>query len=199
MASFSPKAKGRGTNDLTGVDYGGLKRYNGLVKFFEGERMKRAVSFTIIAITGLALVGCQPESTVYQYRAGTAYEYKQLMDAWIPNNDTLPPLPPTSEQLQGEWVQVPAWGAESVLLASHHPQPKIYVDTFYGGGRPFGRWRHGRSFWGPRSRYRGSGLSIGFSFGSAPHSLGWGRYGYWDNWNRDWPHTGAHSPRHFRW
>lgn len=161
--------------------------------------MKQAVSVAVILVMGLASVGCQPEGTVYQYRAGSSYEYKQLMDAWIPNNDTLPPLPPISEQLQGDWVEVPSWGAEPVSSASYHHRPKIYVDTFYGGGRPYGRWRHGRSFHRPWRRYRGSGLSVGFSVGSALHSPGWGRYGYWDNWNCDWPYTGAHGPRHFRW
>ena len=161
--------------------------------------MKKVVLIASILIAGLAASGCQPESTVYQYQAGSQYEYKQLIDAWIPNNDTLPPLPPISEGSEGEWVQVPAAGAESVSLASHHPQPKIYIDTSYGWGGPFGRWRYGRSFRGSGRHWRGSGLSIGFSFGSAPHSPGWGRYGYWDNWNCDWPHTGAHRPRYFRW
>ena len=168
------------------------------MSFFEGERMKQAGSIAIIMITGLALVGCQPESVAYQYRAGSQYEYKQLMDAWIPNNDTLPPLPPTPEVSQGEWVPVPIY-AEPVSSASYHSRPKMYVGASYGWGGPFGRRRHGRSYWRPRRHYRGSGLSVGFSFGSAPHSSGWGRYGHWDDWNRDWPHTGAYSPRHFRW
>jgi len=165
---------------------------------FEGVLMKQAGSIAIIVIIALALVGCQPESTVYQYRAGSTYEYKQLMDDWIPNNDTLPPLPPTQEVSQGEWVPVPVY-AEPALTPSYHPRPKMYVGASYGWGRPFGRRRHGRSFRRPWRRYRGSGLSVGFSFGSAPHSLGWGRYGYWDDWNCDWPHTGAYGPRHFRW
>ncbi len=164
---------------------------------FEGERMKQAASIAAIVIVGLALVGCQPEGVAYQYRAGSQYEYKQLMDAWIPNNDTLPPLPPTQEVSQGAWVPVPV-AAEPVSSASYHPRPKMYVGVSDGWGGPYGRWRHGRSFRRPW-RYRGSGLSVGFSFGSAPHSLGWGRYGYWDNWNYGWPHTGAYGPRHFRW
>lgn len=161
--------------------------------------MKKVVLIAAILIAGLAASGCQPESTVYQYRAGSSYEYKQLMDAWIPNNDTLPPLPPISDQSEGAWVQVPEAGTESVSLASRHPEPQVYVGAFYGGGRPYRRWRHRPSFWRGRRGYRGSGLSIGFSFGSAPHMPGWGRYGYWDDWNCDWPHTGAYGPRHFRW
>ena len=161
--------------------------------------MKKVVLIVSILIAGLAASGCQPESIVYQYRAGSSYEYKQLMDAWIPNNDTLPPLPPTSEQSQGEWVQVSACSLEPASLAGCHPRPRMYVGADYGWGGPYERWRYGRSFWGPPCRYRGSGLSIGFSFGSAPHRSGWGRYGYWDDWNRDWPHTGAHRPRYFRW
>jgi hypothetical protein len=160
--------------------------------------MKQAGSIAIIMITGLALVGCQPESVAYQYRAGSSYEYKQLVDAWIPNNDTLPPLPPISEGSEGEWVQIPT-SAEPVSSDSYHPRPKIYVGAGYGWGGPYGGWRHGPSLWRGRRGYYGSGLSIGFSFGSSPYSPGWGRYGYWDDWNRDWPYTGAYGPRYFRW
>jgi hypothetical protein len=169
-----------------------------LVGIFEGECMKQAGSIAIIMITGFALVGCQPEGVAYQYRAGSQYEYKQLMDAWIPNNDTLPPLPPTSEGSESEWVSVPV-AAEPVSSASYHPRPKMYIGASYGWGESFGRRHHNRSYWRGRRHYRGSGLSVGFSFGSAPHSPGWGRYGYWDDWNCDWPNTGAYGPRHFRW
>lgn len=158
--------------------------------------MKKVVLIASILIAGLAASGCQPESTVYQYQAGSQYEYKQLIDAWIPNNDTLPPLPPISEGSEGEWVQVPAAGAESVSLASHHPQPRIYVSTHYGGGRPYRRWRHGPSLWRGRRGYSGSGLSIGFSFGSGPR---WPRYGcrdVWNDWFCEWPCGGTHSGRH---
>jgi len=161
--------------------------------------MKKVVLIVSILIAGLAASGCQPESIVYQYRAGSTYEYKQLLDTWIPNNNTLPPLPPSSEGSEGEWVQVPVWGTESEALAIHQPQPKIYVGAFYGGGSPYRNRRHGCSFWGPRRHWHRSGLSIGFSFGPALHRSGWGRYGYWDHWNRDWPHTGAYDPRYFRW
>jgi len=167
--------------------------------FLRVKQMKQVVLIATIAVMGLTSVGCQPESTAYQYRAGTAYEYKQLMDAWIPNNDTFPPLPPISEGSEGEWVKVRAFGTESEPLSGYDPQPRIYVDAFYGVGRPYMGWRHGPAFWHWRRGCYGSGLSIGFSFGSGWHRPGWGRYGYWDDWNCDWPHTGAHRRRHFRW
>ena len=53
--------------------------------------MDRIIAFCLVM---LFAVGCQPQATQYRYRAGTQYEYKRLMDAWIPNNGTLAPLPP---------------------------------------------------------------------------------------------------------
>jgi len=161
--------------------------------------MKQVVLITSILFSGLAFVGCQPESTAYQYRAGSLYEYNRLMDSWIPNNDTLPPLPPVTAGSQGRWIEVPAPSKESEPLLTHRSEPQVYIGAYYGWDRPYRSWRHARSCWHP-GRYRpGSGFSIGLSFGPALHRSAWGRYGYWDTWNRDWPHTGACVPRHFRW
>lgn len=153
----------------------------------------------VIMVVVLAGVGCQPESTVYQYRAGSSYEYKQLVDAWIPNNGTPAPLPPILDGSEGEWVQVPAAGTESVSLASCHRQPKIYIGTSYGWGGPFGRGRYDRSLWGPGRHWRGSGLSIGFSFGSGTGRSRYGSRDVWNDWFCEWPCRGAHSGRHFGW
>jgi len=160
--------------------------------------MKQAVLVAVIVVVGLAAMGCQPESFAYRYRAGSLYEYEQLVDAWIPNNGTPAPLPPGSEEAVGRWVQVPVYEPKPVSYSSYHRRPSMYVGTYYGGGRSFGRGRYGRSLWGPRWR-RGSGLSIGFSFGSGPR---WPRYGsrdVWNDWFCEWPCRGVHGGRHLGW
>jgi hypothetical protein len=140
--------------------------------------MRQALLFAVICAVGLAVVGCQPASVAYRYRAGSWYEYEQLAGAWIPNNGTLPPLPPVSESVEGGWVEVPASGGKVVSYSNYHWEPSMYIGGCFGD-RPGGRLYHRSSLWGPRWRRHGSGLSIGFSFGSP---------GYWPGhrWHSRW-------------
>ncbi len=92
----------------------------------------------------------------YRYRAGTMYEYNQLMDAYEADSDQPPPLPPVSDEpTEGEWVRVPV-----------RPEPVyVYDDPYYDD------WYYPRThiatsyIYGPRRHHRRGGLSIGFGYG----------------------------------
>ena len=120
----------------------------------------------------------------YRYRAGTMYEYNQLMDAYEADSDQPPPLPPVSnEPGEGDWVRVPV-----------RPEPVYVYDDYYAPGRMvvyddpyYDDWYNRRTHiatsfvYGPRRYYRRSGLSIGFGFGHGGyygHGGHFGRYGY---------------------
>ena len=139
-------------------------------------KMKPAVLISVIGAVVIACAGCQPRNSSYRYQTGSLYEYQQLMKAWIPNNGTDPPLPPTGQLSTGRWVQVSETGQIQPDLADCGYQPGIYVAADYGFGchRPggFGRHRLHR-----RRYYRGTGFSIGFHYGSSPFRLSHHRFG----------------------
>ncbi len=67
----------------------------------------RNILLTILIISAVFLAGCQETASYsYRYRAGTWAEYNRLMDGWIPNNATEPPLPPEPDSIEGNWVRV---------------------------------------------------------------------------------------------
>ena len=118
----------------------------------------------------------------YRYRAGTMYEYKQLMDAYSADSDQPPPLPPVSDEPgEGDWVRVPV-----------RPGP-VFYDDYYAGRRVvvvddpyyyYDDWYYPRThiatsfFYGPQRHYRRSGLSIGFGFGHGGYYGHGGHFGH---------------------
>ena len=59
--------------------------------------------FSIIVVTA----GCEPQSYTYRYRPGSMYEYNRLIEAWIPDSGTPPPLLPASDPSKAGWVMAP--------------------------------------------------------------------------------------------
>jgi hypothetical protein len=150
--------------------------------------MKRLTLFMVLCALVVGLCGCgshYARGYEYRYRAGTMYEYKQLMDAYSADSDQPPPLPPVSDEPgEGNWVRVPV-----------NPGP-VFYDDYYAGRRVvvvddpyyyYDDWYYPRThiatsfFYGPRRHYRRSGLSIGFGFGHGRyygHGGHFGNYGY---------------------
>lgn len=159
--------------------------------------MSRIVAFYLSLVVLLGTVGCQPQATQYRYRAGTQYEYQRLMDAWIPNNGTLAPLPPLLGSTEGDWV--PATSSGEVVRPSrdygYRNDPYGYYDDFYrysGDTRVSvflaspgpGRWYNSHN-----RHYGYSGFSFGLYYGLDDYRRG--RY-----WHDDWPYGRHRWPYH---
>ena len=144
--------------------------------------MKILIYIMVILAILIAAGGCRPESYSYRYQAGSWYEYQQLMKAWIPNNSTLPPLPPQTETSEPRWVKVSSSGRiepEQGYLR----RPNVYFTASYGFARPYRRWRYRPSL-RHYSRH-GTGFSLGMLYGSGGY---WPRSYFWDDpWYDSWP------------
>jgi hypothetical protein len=131
--------------------------------------MRQAVLLVPVFAVLIVLVGCQQQSYTLRYRPGSWYEYEQLVDAWIPNNDTPPPLPPASEPSQAGWVMVPSsdrlyplysgldeydvYGQPRIVETY---QPRIYIGigaSCYRNGAYFMSHYWGHRMWYPWPHY----------------------------------------------
>ncbi len=142
--------------------------------------MRILIYIMVILANLIAAGGCRPESYSYRYQAGSQYEYEQLMKAWIPNNSTLPPLPPQTETSEPRWVKVSSTGRIIEPRPVYVRNPDIYFSASYGH---YGFYRRG--YYRPyRHRYGryGSGFSLGMHYGS--HRYWPGSY-FWDD---PWPY-----------
>ena len=99
----------------------------------------------VVIFWGLSMAGCQQQgdySSTLRYRPGTWYEYRQLLDAWIPNNGTPPPLPPVSDSSVSGWVRVSDTGE----ILSYEPEPYCvncdYPHLYFSGGYSHGHGGH---------------------------------------------------------
>ena len=149
--------------------------------------MRRLTLFVVLCAVVVGVCGCgnyYARGYEYRYRAGTMYEYKQLMDAYDADSDQPPPLPPVSDEPgEGDWVRVPV-----------RPDPVYLYDDYYAPGRVlvyddpyYDDWYYPRTriatsyYYSPRRYDRGSGLSIGFGFGHGGyygHGGHFGGYGH---------------------
>ncbi len=155
--------------------------------------MSRVILCILLFAIVAGLSGCasyHAQAYEYRYRAGTMYEYNQLMDAYNADSGNPPPLPPVSrEPAEGEWLRVPV-RTEPVYVYDDYYAPRRVVvvdDPFYDDWyypRPY----VGTSFYySPRRHYRSSGLSIGFGFGHGGYYGGPFRHG------RHFGHYGRHG------
>lgn len=159
--------------------------------------MRFVLLFSVVAAFGLCLCGCSRQYSYryqYQYRAGSTYEYNQLMEAYDFKSGNLPPLPPLNDEPgEGEWVRV-AVREEPVIVYEEYdygPDRTVYVvERPYYGYSP--RTYAGSSFmYGGRRSHRRSSVSVGFGFGSShwghsPFGYGHG-YGHFDDGFHCWP------------
>ncbi len=133
--------------------------------------MSRVILCILLFAVVAGLSGCasyHAQAYEYRYRAGTMYEYNQLMDAYKADSGNPPPLPPVSGgPAQGEWLRVPV-RTEPVYVYDDYYAPRqvVVVDDPYYDDWYYPRPYVGTSFYySPRRHYRSSGLSIGFGFG----------------------------------
>ena len=93
--------------------------------------------FSIIVVTA----GCEPQSYTYRYRPGSMYEYNRLIEAWIPDSGTPPPLLPASDPSKAGWVMAPTPSYEYQPTTyvrwqipeydSYYPPPILYMDDWF--------------------------------------------------------------------
>ncbi len=133
--------------------------------------MSRVILCILLFAVVAGLSGCasyHARAYEYRYRAGTMYEYNQLMDAYKADSGNPPPLPPASgEPAEGQWLRVPV-RTEPVYVYDDYYAPRqvVVVDDPYYDDWYYRRPYVGTSlYFSPRRRHRGSGLSIGFGFG----------------------------------
>ena len=124
----------------------------------------------------------------YQYRAGTTYEYDQLMEAYDSSSGNLPPLPPLSDEPgEGQWVRVPVREEPAVVYEEYEygPDRTVYVvDRPYYYGYPGSYYGSSYRYGGSRGRRR-SGVSVGIGFSTSPwghssfgHGHGFSHFGH---------------------
>lgn len=139
--------------------------------------MRQLTLFMVLFALVGGLCGCSSyyaRSYEYRYRAGTMYEYNQLIDAYAPDSDQPPPLPPVSDEpTEGEWVRVPVRSGP----VYGYDDPYYYNDWYYP------RTYMATSFvYGPRRYYRRSGMSVGFGFGHGGYFGHGGHFGHFGNY-----------------
>jgi len=143
----------------------------------------------LFALAG-GLYGCSSyyaQGYEYRYRAGTMYEYNQLMDAYDADSDQPPPLPPVSDEPgEGDWVRVPV-GPGPVYVYDDYYTPGrmvVYDDPYYDcDGWYYPRTHIATSFvYSPRRHYRRSGLSVGFGFGHGGYYGHRGHFGHYGSY-----------------
>ena len=145
----------------------------------KGTKMRRITLSIVVLALIMGFCGCSRQyarTYEYRYRAGTEYEYKELMQSWDPDGSKPAPLPPLSEEPgEGAWVRVPIQGPaygydgygptrEVIIVDDPWCYPSYYSTSFR---------------YSPRRHHR-SGLSIGFGFGThypadhfRRHPFGW--------------------------
>jgi len=133
--------------------------------------MNQLTLFVVLFALIGGLCGCSnyyARGYEYRYRAGTMYEYNQLMDAYDAGSGNPPPLPPVSnEPGEGDWIRVPVrpepgYGYDDYFVVVDDP----YYDPYYYDDWYYPRTYSGASvIYSPRRHYRSSGLSIGFGYG----------------------------------
>ena len=151
--------------------------------------MRQLTLFMVLFALVGGLCGCSSyyaRSYEYRYRAGTMYEYNQLMDAYDTDSDQPPPLPPVSDEpTEGEWVRVP------VRSGPVYGYDDPYYDDYY-----YDDWYNRRTYmttsfvYSPRRHYRRSGLSVGFGFGHGGYFGHGGHFGHFGSYGHSlgcWP------------
>lgn len=124
------------------------------------RKMKQPVLIILVISIIVVTAGCEPQSYTYRYRPGSMYEYNKLIEAWIPESGTEPPLPPASDPSKSGWVMVPSPNYEyqsnsyfrgRIPKYNSYYRPSIlyiddwfYDDWFWLGFGSYSGW-HGRS------------------------------------------------------
>lgn len=155
--------------------------------------MKRLTLFVVLFALVGGLCGCNSHYArgyEYRYRAGTMYEYNQLMDVYEADSGNPPPLPPVSDEPgEGDWVRV-AVRPEPVYVYEDYYAPRqvVVVDDPYYDDWYYPRTHMTTSFvYSPRRHYRRSGVSIGFGFGHGGYYGHGGHFGGFGHSLGCWP------------
>jgi hypothetical protein len=159
--------------------------------------MKRFTLFVVLFALVGGLCGCNSyyaQRYEYRYRAGTMYEYNQLMDAYNADSGNPPPLPPVSnEPGEGNWIRVAVRPEPVYVYDDYYPGRQVVVvdDPYYYDDWYYPRTHMSTSvIYSPRRHYRRGGLTIGFGFGSGGYYGRGGHFGHFGHYGHSlgyWP------------